>query len=206
MATATGGHCTEYGIPTRVINTPSESRQQISDLARSRPDVVKIVYDHETGRLPSIDRATLEAAVTAARDHGLKTVVHVGTWQDVRDAAEAGASAVTHVPWGKMPEEIPSLLLASNTAVIPTLVVQTDFLNLTRDSTLLEAALLSKVAGQATIDSYRDIAGINPRLRSWLDRGALSFTDRGHYEHSRARGSLLSWAVAEVGEESFKNS
>jgi len=30
-------------------------------------------------------------------------------------------------------------------------------------------------------------------------RGALSFTDRGHYEHSRDRGSLLSWSVAEVG-------
>ena len=35
----------------------------------------------QPGALPSIDRPTLEAVVTAASDHGLKTLVHVGTWE-----------------------------------------------------------------------------------------------------------------------------
>lgn len=42
--TATEGHCTEYGIPTRVMDTPEEARRVVTDLAQREPDVVKIVY------------------------------------------------------------------------------------------------------------------------------------------------------------------
>ena len=45
--TATDGHCSEYGIPTRIVNTPEEARREVNDLAGSGPDVVKIVYDHQ---------------------------------------------------------------------------------------------------------------------------------------------------------------
>ena len=31
--TATGGHCSEYGIPTRIIDTPEEARREVADLA-----------------------------------------------------------------------------------------------------------------------------------------------------------------------------
>ncbi len=40
--TATKGHCTEYGIPTRVMDTPDQARGVVSDLAKKRPDVVNI--------------------------------------------------------------------------------------------------------------------------------------------------------------------
>ncbi|MEM7354591.1 MAG: PQQ-binding-like beta-propeller repeat protein, partial [Acidobacteriota bacterium] len=97
--TATEGHCTEYGVPTRTMDSPQEARNVVNDLAKKKPDVVKIVYS-PTGRMPSIDAATLQVAIATAKEHGLKTVIHVNTWQDARDAIEAGASAITHVPSG----------------------------------------------------------------------------------------------------------
>ena len=91
--TATNGHCTEYGVPTRVMSTPEEARRQVAELAEKRPDVVKLVYAPTGGR-PSIDRKTLAAAVAEATARDLKTVIHVNTWQDVRDAVEVDREAL----------------------------------------------------------------------------------------------------------------
>jgi len=80
--TATRGHCSEYGVPTRIVDSPADATREVNELAKKGPDVVKVVYDHQTysGRsLPTIDRATLDAVVGTARSHGLKTVVHVGS-------------------------------------------------------------------------------------------------------------------------------
>ena len=99
--TATKGHCSEYGVPTRIVDSPADAKREVNELATKKPDVVKVVYDHRTylGRsMPTIDRATLDAVVAAAKANGLKTVVHVGTWEDVRHAILAGAAAVTHTP------------------------------------------------------------------------------------------------------------
>ena len=89
--TATNGHCSEYGIPTRLIDSPSEAREQVADLAAKEPDVVKIVYDH-TSALPTIELDTLRAAIETANELGLKTVIHIGSWQDALDSVRAGAS------------------------------------------------------------------------------------------------------------------
>ena len=50
------GHCSEYGVPTRIIDSPADVQKQLAELAPKRPDVIKVVYDHGQGTLPSIDR------------------------------------------------------------------------------------------------------------------------------------------------------
>src|SRR5688500_18760657 len=84
--TATGAHGTEYGVKARIADSPEEARQAVESLKARRPDVIKIIYD--LGRLKSIDKPTLLAALSAAKQNGLKTVVHVSAWQGVRDAVE----------------------------------------------------------------------------------------------------------------------
>jgi hypothetical protein len=123
--TATNGHCSEYGVPTRIVDSPADAKREIDSLAAKKPDVVKVVYDHapQPGALPSIDRPTLEAVVAAAAAHGLKTVVHVGTWGDLRDSVRAGAAAVTHTPAGAIPDDIPRLMAERGTLHMPTLAV-----------------------------------------------------------------------------------
>ena len=152
--TATEGHCTEYGFPTRVMDSPEDARRVVADLAQKRPDVVKIVYA-PTGRMPSIDKATLAAAVATASEHGLKTVIHINTWQDVRDAVEVGASAVTHVPLDSIPDDVAPLLAERGVASIPTLAVQTELADFLYDPEVLDNPLARALTTEALLGAYR---------------------------------------------------
>jgi imidazolonepropionase-like amidohydrolase len=169
--TATKGHCSEYGVPTRLVNTPEEARREVNELAAKKPDVVKVVYDHEVygGRsMPSIDKATLAAVVTTAREHGLKTVVHIGHWQDLRDAVEAGAAAVTHTPSGDIPADLAALMASRGTYHIPTLAVQGDWARYLDNPALLDSPLLAGVATKSLIDGYRKAPPDSSRMGGWL--------------------------------------
>jgi imidazolonepropionase-like amidohydrolase len=153
--TATDGHCTEYGVRTRTMDSPEEARRTVADLAIREPDVVKIVYS-PTGNMPSIDRPTLIAAVAAATGRGLRTVVHVNTWQDVRDAVAAGASAVTHVPGDEeIPVDLAREMAARGVASIPTLAVETDFPDFVSDESVLASPLVTVLTAPNIIDAYR---------------------------------------------------
>lgn len=198
--TATKGHCTEYGIPTRVMDSPGDARRVVSDLAKKRPDVVKIVYA-PTGRMPSIDKATLAAAVATASEHGLKTVIHINTWQDVRDAVEVGATAVTHVPAREpIPADLARLMAERGVYSIPTLAVETDLGPFITDASVLAQPLATALATADIIKAYRtdpslahaaDHAEENRRrtatilssVKAMADAGVtiLTGTDSGNY-------------------------
>ncbi|MCI0690811.1 CIA30 family protein [candidate division KSB1 bacterium] len=168
ILTCTGGHGTEYGIPTRVINSPAEAEKEIADLAPKKPDVIKIVYDHAFGRMPTIDHATMEAAVKAAAKHGIKTVVHIGTWQDAKEAILAGANAITHLHGEEIPDEVVALMKQKNVYSIPTMTVETELVYLAQNPALLDNSLLAAVATPAVVDAYRDTSKFDNRTKAWL--------------------------------------
>ena len=171
--TATDGHCSEYGVPTRIVDTPVDARREVADLADKAPDVVKIVYDHQSygGRsMPTVDLATLTAVLETARQHGIKTVIHVGTWEDVRDAVVAGADAVTHTPGPQPPPaDLAALMVESGTYHIPTLAVQSEFARMVDDPDLLDDPLLTETVPQALRDIYRGFDPSLPAFQDWLD-------------------------------------
>jgi imidazolonepropionase-like amidohydrolase len=172
--TATDGHCSEYGIPTRLVDTPQDARRELEELAPKRPDVIKLVYDHHdygaTTR-PSMDRATMEALVAAARERDLITVVHVGTWQDVRDVVLAGATAVTHVPQdGVVPDDVVQLMAQHDVWHIPTLAVHTDLAEFLTHPEIVDSPLFVALTGDSVRGVYRrGLAGLDPRSRAWAE-------------------------------------
>ena len=170
--TATNGHCSEYGVPTRIVDTPEDARREVSDLAGKAPDVVKIVYDHQSygGRsMPTVDLATLTAVLETAGQHGLKTVIHVGTWDDMREAVLAGADAVTHTPGPQPPPAgLAALMVESGTYHIPTLAVQSEFARMVDDPGLLDDPLLTETVPQALRDIYRDFDPSQSAFQDWL--------------------------------------
>lgn len=158
--TATGGHCTQYRQPTRLIDSPLDARREIQELADKGPDVVKLVYEHPSAGAarnaratrPTISLETLEAAIAAASEHGLRTVVHVRSWRDVREVARAGATAITHLPSvAAIPDDVVALLVERETVVIPTLSLSDT--SLVNEPSRLEDPLL--VAAPAIVDAYR---------------------------------------------------
>jgi len=169
--TATKGHCSEYGVPTRIVDSPADAKREVNELATKKPDVVKVVYDHRTylGRsMPTIDRATLDAVVAAAKANGLKTVVHIGTWEDVRHAIQAGAAAVTHTPDGPPPADIPALMVERGTLHIPTLAVQGDYARFADDPSLLDSPLLASMISAKAIAVFKKPPPPG-QLAGWLE-------------------------------------
>jgi len=169
--TCTGGHGTEYGIPTRVINSPAEAEREIAELALKKPDVVKIVYDHAAAQyFPTIDQATMTAAIQAAAKLGIKTVVHIGTWQDAKEAILAGASAITHLYREEIPDEVVALFKQKNVYSIPTMTVVTELAQIKQNPALLDNALLAAVTTPALLKAFRDTAAYDARTNAWLNR------------------------------------
>ena len=119
----------------------------MADLAIASPDVVKVVYDHQSysGRSsPTIDLPTLTAVLETAREHGLRTIVHVGTWQEFEILVQAG------------------------TFHIPTLAVQSDFARMLDDPGLLDDPLLVETVPAALLEAYRSDASQNQMIVGWL--------------------------------------
>lgn len=153
--TAPGGHGTEYGIPTRTINSPDEAREEVSDFAQKRPDVIKLVYDHSYSRFPTISKETLASAIKTAKEFDLKTVVHIGSWQDAEDAILQGADMICHTPQGLVPDSFIRLAQESAFYFNPTLSVHQEFYNITTDTTLLEDRLLKEISSIEIRESYK---------------------------------------------------
>jgi len=153
--TCSGGHGTEYGMFTRVINTPQQAHLEIAALAYKHPDVIKIVYDHAFARMPTLDRATLQAAIATAKGFQLRTVIHIGTWQDAEEAIQDGADAITHTYGEPIPEHLVRLMRARGTVYIPTLAVQSELLNILEQPALLARPLLTAMVPAGLLETYR---------------------------------------------------
>ncbi|MFQ5639719.1 MAG: amidohydrolase family protein [bacterium] len=175
--TCDSGHCTEYGVPTRTINTPEEARTQVAELAQKKPDVIKLVYDHNS-RMPTVTKETMEALVAAANEHGLKTVIHFGTWQDAEEAVLAGATALTHTNFEAIPDDLVKLMKEKNIYLIPTLTVHTGMLKITETPAELENALLQHVTTPELRAGYQDSSAFNDRTKRWLKRQKSAFSTR----------------------------
>ncbi len=194
--TAPKGHCAEYGIPTRTLTSPKEAVKEITELAVRKPDIIKIVYQPSDDQ-PSIDKATFESVVATAKKMNLKTVVHIKTWQDVRDAMDVGATAITHIPRGPIPADLPKLMAQNKIIVIPTLTVHTDFVNFLFDPEVLDAPLARKLVPVDLINAYRDEALID----KYRDR-RISFEDRNKETLASVRAMVKADVPILVGTDS----
>ncbi|MBX7077820.1 MAG: amidohydrolase family protein [Nannocystaceae bacterium] len=99
LATAPGGHGTEYGAPIPTITAPEQADAFVAARVAEGSQLLKIVYDDgaELGlHFKTIDRATLAALVEAAHARKLEAIVHIGTFADAADALAVGADGIAH--------------------------------------------------------------------------------------------------------------
>ena len=144
-----------FGLWSVQAGTPVAARLE-SYIQKWRPDVIKIIYDRRGGMGPA-DRANLAALVSAARKAGLKTVVHISTWDAARDVIEAGATAVTHFcDDDPIPTELVALWAKRRVLSIPTMAVQCDMAAIVAAPAMLDAPLLRAVASAETLAAYRN--------------------------------------------------
>lgn len=167
--TCTGGHGTEYGVPTRIINSPEDAFREMKELAPHKPDVIKIMYNRNPEYLPSMDKATMEAIIQAAHQYGFKSVSHINTWEDIADVVEAGIDGFTHTPIGRGPEELIQKIKDKGIVYIPTLSVHMGLLTLLEDTAWLNDPLLTASTLEGVINAYKDSSKFMFRDKAWIE-------------------------------------
>lgn len=81
------------------VSSPQDAPAAVARIAqRHNPPFLKIFYDAVPPGTPHLTRETLFAVVKAARESGLRPVVHIGTSDDMLAAAESGAALLMHPP------------------------------------------------------------------------------------------------------------
>ena len=100
LATSPGGHGTEYGIAIPTLVRPEEARAFVQARLAEGSDYIKIVYDDGSAygvKFPTLARDTMAALITAAHARGVLAVVHIGDYEEARDAIDAGADGLAHL-------------------------------------------------------------------------------------------------------------
>lgn len=126
LATAPGGHGTEYGVPIPTLTRPEEAQAFVDARVAEGSDYLKIVV--EDGKpfadLPTLAMPTVAALVAAAHARHLIALVHISTQRDSRAVIAAGADGLAHIFFDGPPApDFGRFVVAHHAFVIPTLAV-----------------------------------------------------------------------------------
>ena len=176
--TAPGGHGTQDEVPIPTLSDPADAQDFIDARIAEGADYIKLVLEDGSTfgtPLPTLDEATLRAAIDAAHARGVLAVVHVGHYEFARLAVEAGADGLVHTFLDRMPDpDFGALVADAGVFLVPTL-------------TVLEGVVGIKGGAAIIADSV-----LGPRLaRHEIDNLVLGFPVR--------EGTMLSMANAFAG-------
>jgi imidazolonepropionase-like amidohydrolase len=170
LATAPGGHGTEYGLPVPTLTKPEEAQTWVDARIAEGSDYIKAVYDDAVeyggGRSrPTLSKETLGALAVAAHTRGKLLVVHIGSLQQAIDAIQAGADGLVHLFVGPSSSPDFGKLTAEHHAfVIPTLSVLNTICSTTFDSELAEDRWLKPFLGPSETASLKASFGMPAKL------------------------------------------
>ncbi len=129
LATAPGGHGTEYGFKIPTLTAPDQAQTWVDARIAEGSDYIKLVYDDATVygvKVPTatLGKDTLAAVIAAAHKRGKVAVVHIGSLQGAEDAINAGADGLAHLFIGAESEpNFGKLAAEHHIFVVPTLSV-----------------------------------------------------------------------------------
>ncbi len=127
LATAPGGHGTQYGMPIPTIDNPAEAQNFVDARIAEGSDFIKIIWDDGTAYnmpMPTLDLKTVKAVIEAAHKRGKMAIIHAATLQQCRQAMEAGVDGLAHLFFTNDHDpDFGRLASGQKTFIIPTLTV-----------------------------------------------------------------------------------
>ncbi|MDJ0917119.1 MAG: CIA30 family protein [Woeseiaceae bacterium] len=124
LATAEGGHGTQFGVPVETLAKPSDAAQWVADRKAEGSDFIKLVYMSGNPMFPSLDLATTTAVIDEAKAQGLLVVAHIARHSDAFDLVEAGIDGFVHVFADReISDDLLQKMIDRDVFVIPTLAV-----------------------------------------------------------------------------------
>ncbi|MEA2564629.1 MAG: hypothetical protein QOH06_6133 [Acidobacteriota bacterium] len=127
LATAPGGHGTQFGLTFPTLTKPEEAPAWVDARIAEGSDYIKIVVEDLSayGRSrPTLDKETVAALIKAAHARGKMAVVHISTAASARQVVESGADALIHLFTDREADpDFARLAAERKVFVIPTLTV-----------------------------------------------------------------------------------
>lgn len=150
LATAAGGHGTQFGMDIPTLAAPPEAAPWVAARKAEGSDWIKLVREDlrtftGTAQLPTLDDATAAAVIAAAHAQGLRAVVHASSREHARASLRDGADGLVHGFEDELADE--------------------DFVALARERGAFVIATLTVVAGMA---GERASVLEDARIAPWL--------------------------------------
>lgn len=198
LATAPGGHGTEYGLPVPTLTWPEEAAAWVDARLAEGSDYIKIISEDGSayGRtIPTLDRATIAAVVAAAHERGKLAVVHVSTEERAVEALESEANGLAHVFDDRPPgAAFVDAAVAAKAFVIPTLTVVESTTGEPSGRSLIDDPRLAPYLIQAEIDNRGTAFGEALRRRGGVAAGHGVVRRARPRRHGPAGGLPRRWA------------
>ena len=125
LATAPGGHGTQFGVPVQTLSGPGEATEWVRARKAEGSDWIKIVLEDGIPygqKIPSLSIETAAALVKAAHTEGLAAVVHASTLTHALEAMAIGVDGLVHVWRDEVITSVDAQRLAeADIFVVPTL-------------------------------------------------------------------------------------
>jgi imidazolonepropionase-like amidohydrolase len=179
LATAAGGHGTQFGLAVPTLGTPAEAVAWVAARQAEGSDFIKIVREDlhvytDTQSLPSLDATAAAAVIAAAHEAGLRAVVHASAQDAARESLRDGADGLVHVFQDQPADE--------------------DFIALAKTRGAFVVPTLTVIAG---FSGERSALAEDPRLAPWLSAGQRE-TLAGRMHAGAADPAMLANAVESV--------
>jgi len=124
LATAPGGHGTQYGLDVPTLEHPDEAADWVAERIAEGSDYIKIVIEPLGGRLPTLNAEIVTALVEATHAHDVLALAHASTLEDATMALNAGVDGLVHIFQDQpVPEAFVDQALESGLFFVPTAIV-----------------------------------------------------------------------------------
>ena len=187
LATAPGGHGTQFGLPIPTLTQPSDAQPWVDDRVAEGSDFIKLVLEDGSPYgykkpFPTLNRQTMAAVIDAAHARKKLAVAHISEESYARWAIEDNVDGLVHIFQDQMPSpDFAQLAAHHKIFVVPTL-------------TVLESA-----AGGGNIESLINDPRVAPYLLpEEIDNLRLHFPNFGHLTMAPALAAVAQLNAAGV--------
>lgn len=90
-----GGYGGLKGV-TYEVETPADVQKDMDELARNKPDVVKLWMDDHLGHMKKMPYEIGQAIIDSGHKHGLKVAAHIFYLQDAKQLVNGGIDGLAH--------------------------------------------------------------------------------------------------------------
>lgn len=124
LATAPGGHGTQYGVPVVTLEPGDDVNAWVSARRAEGSDYIKLAYIPGARQMPSLSRDLARAVIEAAHGQGLMALAHVSTQEAAWHMVEDGIDGLVHVFADSVASDaFVAMAQSKGVFVIPTLAV-----------------------------------------------------------------------------------